>query len=66
MKDFNPEYKGKMIGSWSVESKNSEATLSMMFSKKDPSPLTVQLKFVIEELYVNDERYYAGQSEKCK
>jgi hypothetical protein len=66
MKDFNPEYKGKMIGSYSVESKNSEATLSLTFSKKDLSPLTVQLEFVKEELYVNDERYYASQSEKCK
>lgn len=66
MKDFNPEYKGKMVGSWSVESKNSEAVLTLTFSKKDLSPLTVQLKFVKEELYVNDERYYASQSEKCK
>ena len=66
MKDFNPEYKGKMVGSWSVESKNSEATLNLTFSKKDLSPLTVQLKFVNEELFVNDERYYASQTEKCK
>jgi hypothetical protein len=66
MKDFNPEYKGKMVGSWSVESKNSEAVLTLTFSKKDLSPVVAQLKFVNEELYVNDERYYASQSEKCK
>jgi hypothetical protein len=65
MKDFNPEYKGNMVGSWSVESNNAEAVLSVTFSKKDLSPLTVQMKFEKEELYVNGERFYASRSEKC-
>mgnify|MGYP000471745546 CR=1 FL=1 len=66
MKDFNPEYKGNMSGSWTVESNNSEATMNITFSKGDLRPLTVQLKFVDEQLYVNDERFYASQSENCK
>lgn len=66
MKDFNPEYKGNMVGSWTVESNNAEATLNITFSKKDLAPLTVQLKLEDEELYVNEERFYASRSENCK
>lgn len=66
MKDFNPEYKGSMIGSWTVENNNDSAVLTLTFSKKDLSPVIAQLKFVKEELYVNDERYYASQSVKCR
>lgn len=65
MKDSNPDYKGGMKGSWTVEGKNSEATLTLTFEKKDLAPFVANLKFVDEELYVNGERHYASQSEKC-
>lgn len=65
MKDSNPDYKGGMKGSWTVEGKNSEATLTLTFEKKDLTPFVANLKFVDEELYVNGERHYASQSEKC-
>lgn len=65
MKDFNPEYKGNMVGSWTVEGNNAEAILRITFSKKDLAPLTVQLEFKDEELYVNEERFYASRSENC-
>ncbi len=66
MKDFNPQYKGKITGSWSVVSNDSEATLNLTFDKEELSLLTVQLSFKDEQLYVNDERFYASQSEDCK
>jgi hypothetical protein len=65
MKDSNPDYKGGMKGSWTVEGKNSEATLTLTFEKKDLAPFVANLKFVDEELYINDERHYASQTEKC-
>ncbi len=65
MKDSNPDYKGGMKGSWTVEGKDSQATLTLIFEKKDLAPFVAHLKFVNEELYVNDERHYASQSEKC-
>lgn len=65
MKDSNPDYKGTMKGLWTVEGKNSEATLTFTFEKKDLAPVTVDLKFLNEELYANGERHYASQSEKC-
>lgn len=65
MKDSNPDYKGGMKGTWAVEGKNSEATLTLTFEKKDLAPFVANLKFVDEELYINGERHYASQSEKC-
>jgi len=66
MKEFNPEYKGNMVGLWSVESNNSKAILNLTFSKEGLNPLTIQLELKDEELYVNEERFYASQSETCK
>lgn len=65
MKDSNPDYKGGMKGSWTVEGKNSEAMLTLTFEKKDLPPFVANLKFVDEELYINEERHYASQTEKC-
>ncbi|MBN7811105.1 hypothetical protein J0A68_09065 [Algoriphagus sp. H41] len=65
MKDSNPDYKGGMKGSWAVDGMNSKATLTLTFDKEKLAPFVANLKFVNEELYVNDERHYASQSEKC-
>ena len=65
MKDSNPDYKGGMRGAWTVEGKNSEATLTLTFEKKDLAPFVAYLKFIDEELYINDERHYASQTGKC-
>ncbi len=65
MKDTNPDYKGGMKGSWAVEGNNSQATLTLTFEKKDLAPFVANLKFVDEELYINEERHYASQTEKC-
>lgn len=65
MKDNNPDYKGTMKGKWTVEGKNAEAKLTFTFEKKDLAPFVANLKFVEEDLYVNGERHYASQTEKC-
>jgi hypothetical protein len=65
MKDSNPEYKGSMKGSWTVTGEDSKATLTLTFEKKKLAPFVAHLKFVNEELYINDERHYASQTEKC-
>ena len=65
MKDSNPDYKGTMKGSWTVEGKNSEAVLTFTFEKKGLAPFVANLKFDNEELFVNGEKHYASQSDKC-
>lgn len=66
MKDNNPDYKGTMKGVWTVEGRNSEAVLTFTFEKKGLAPFVANLKFVNEELFVNGEKHYASQSEKCE
>ncbi|EMS31185.1 hypothetical protein C943_02332 [Mariniradius saccharolyticus AK6] len=66
LKDTNPEYKGRMSGTWRVEGAGSQAVLTLEFSKKNLSPLTVNLIFVEEQLMVGNERYYASESQECR
>lgn len=66
LRDTNPEYKGRMAGTWRVEGEGSQAVLTLEFSKKNLSPLTVNLIFVEEQLMVGNERYYASESQECR
>lgn len=65
LRDTNPEYKGRMSGTWRVEGEGSQAVLTLGFSKKNLKPLTVNLKFVEEQLMVGTERYYPSESQQC-
>jgi hypothetical protein len=65
LRDTNPEYRGRMSGVWNVEGNGSEAVLRLEFSNKKLNPLTVNLKFVDEQLMVGSERYYASESQSC-
>ncbi len=66
MKDTNPNYKGSMKGTWTVEGESSNAVLTLTFDKEKLAPFVAKLSFTEEELYVNGERHYASQSNKCK
>lgn len=65
MKDSNPDYKGTMKGTWTVEGKNSEAILTFTFEKTSLAPVVVNLNFKEEDLYANGERHFASHTEKC-
>ena len=65
MKDSNPDYKGTMKGTWTVEGKNSEAILTFTFEKSGLAPVVVNLNFMEEDLYANGERHFASHTEKC-
>jgi hypothetical protein len=66
MRNFNPEYKGRMRGRWTVEGNGPEAILNLTFDKKRLNPLTVPLIIKEEQLYVGEERYYASEATGCK
>ncbi len=65
IEDSNPNYKGRMKGSWLVEGNNSQARLTLIFEEKNLPPFEANLEFVDEELYINGERHYASQAKKC-
>jgi hypothetical protein len=65
MRDVNPQYKGNMRGQWSVEGIGPKAVLVLTFETKNLPPLRINLKIEEEQIYANEERYYASGSVKC-
>jgi len=65
MRDINPQYRGNMRGRWSVEGIGPEAVLVLSFETKNLPPLRINLKIQEEQVYANEERYYASGSVKC-
>lgn len=66
LKNQNPDYKGKLTGKWVVEGKGQEALLTLTFDKEGLKPLEALLKLDDEKIFCNSERYFVGQSDKCK
>lgn len=62
--DLPKEYEGKNSGQWSVTSDNDKATITLTFKKL--KSITLQLQAKDEEIYVNGNRYFVGESETCK
>lgn len=62
--DLPKEYEGKNSGQWSVTSDNDKATITLTFKKL--KPVTLQLQAKDEQVYVNGNRYFVGESETCK
>jgi hypothetical protein len=66
LKNHNPEYRGRLSGKWIVTGTGEEARIQLTFDKKGLSPLEAQLQIKDEKVYSDGERYFAGQSDKCK
>lgn len=66
MKDQNPEYRGRTSGTWVVSGTGPSATIQFTFSKKDVPILEAPLLIEDEKVLSNGERYFVGQSDKCK
>jgi hypothetical protein len=63
-KDQNPAYKNKMKGTWSAEGVGAKGKLKLTFEKLPPLEATMQIDD--EKIFGNGERYFVGESEKCK
>lgn len=66
LKNHNPEYRGRLSGKWIVTGTGEEARIQLTFDKKGLNPLEAQLQIKDEKVYSDGERYFAGQSDKCK
>jgi hypothetical protein len=65
-KEENPAYKGKLSGTWSVSGIGEETTIQFSFKKNSLSRLETKLTIKDEKVFSNGERYFVGQSDKCK
>lgn len=61
----NPEYKGKLSGTWSVEGIGEKCKLRLVFDKGLPD-LTTELTIKDEQIYSGLERYFVANSDACK
>jgi len=67
MKNQNPEYRGRSAGKWTVTGSGPSATIQFTFSGKKSIPvLEAPLLIEDEKVLSNGERYFVGQSDKCK
>jgi hypothetical protein len=65
-KDQNPAYKGNLSGQWTAKGDGEKATLQFIFTNKSLSPVEVPLTIGDEKITSNGERYFVGNSDKCK
>jgi hypothetical protein len=63
MKEFNSNYKGKQSGTWSTESIGDNGVLKLTFKKLPAVEIPLTIKN--DQIFVNGERYFAGDSGKC-
>lgn len=66
MKNQNPEYRGRTSGKWTVSGTGPSTTIQFTFNKKDLPILEAPLLIENEQVTSNGERYFVGQSDKCK
>lgn len=64
-KNQNPAYKGTHKGNWSVKGTGEKATITFIFEKGIP-PLEAPLLIKEEKVISNNDRYFVGQSDRCK
>lgn len=65
-KNQNPLYRGKNSGTWEVTGSGPQATIKFTFNDKKLSPIEASLQIDDEKILSNGERYYVGNSDKCK
>lgn len=65
-KNQNPEYKGKLTGTWSVSGIGEETTIQFSFDKNKLSRIETRLTIKDEKILSDGERYFVGHSDKCK
>lgn len=65
-KNVNPQYRGRSAGKWTVTGTGEVATIQFTFDKKGLPMLEAPLTIKDEQVFSNGERYFVGQSDKCK
>ncbi len=67
MKNQNPQYNGKLSGTWVTNGIGETTNITFTFSSKgNLPPVEIPLTIRDEQVFANDERYFVAQSTKCK
>ena len=65
-KNQNPDYKGTLTGLWTAKGDGEKATLQFIFTNKSIAPVEVSFTIKDEKVVSDGERYFVGNSDKCK
>jgi hypothetical protein len=65
LKNQNPDYKGKMTGTWTVEGIGERGKIHLTSDKGLP-PFTAELTIKDEQIYADKDRYFVANSDQCK
>src|SRR6478609_1021 len=65
-KEQNPSYKGTMSGQWTAKGDGEKATVQFIFADKGLAPVEIPLLMKDEKVTSSGERYFVGESDKCK
>lgn len=67
MKNQNPQYKGRLGGTWSTTGIGEMANVTFEFTgKRKLAPVEITLTIKEDQIYANDERYFVAKSTKCR
>lgn len=67
MKNMNPQYRGKLQGTWVTKGIGETTNITFTFSSRSKlPPVEIALTLKDEQVFANGERYFVGQSTKCK
>ena len=65
LKNHNPQYNGKLTGTWKVEGVGEKGILQLTFDKALPA-LTAELLIHDEKITSGGDRYFVAVSDQCK
>jgi hypothetical protein len=67
MKNMNPQYNGRLQGTWVTKGIGESTNITFTFSGKSKlPPVEMTLTIKDDQVFANGERYFVGQSTKCK
>lgn len=66
MKNQNPKYKGRQAGKWKITKTGEATTIQFYFDKEKLPMFEAPLLIKDEKVFSNEERYFVGESDKCK
>ncbi len=65
-KNQNSQYRGRNSGQWSVKGIGSESEITFEFDDKKLASITAPLLIQEDNVFSDGERYFVGQSDRCK
>ncbi len=65
-KNQNGQYRGRNTGQWSVDGIGAQAEITLAFDDKKLPSITAPLLIQEDNVFSDGERYFVGQSDRCK